>query len=93
MATEKEIIEDIVRVATELGVQSLSRSRYLQFARFSGNQIYDGGRTWSDLCAQAGLSTGANNEPVSDEVYFQRLSDAMTKLGASQKHRSESYMA
>lgn len=81
MATEKEIVEDIVRVAAELGVQSLSRSRYLQFASFSGNQIYDGGRTWSDLCAQAGLSTGANNEPVSDEVYFQRLSDAMTKLG------------
>ncbi len=81
MATEKEIIEDIVRVATELGVQSLSRSRYLQFARFSHYQIYDGGRTWSDLCTQAGLSTGANNEPVSDEVYFQRLADAATKLG------------
>jgi len=81
MATEKEIVEDIVRVATELGVQSLSRSCYLQLARFSSNQIYDGGRTWSDLCAQAGLSTGANNEPVSDEVYFQRLSDAMNKLG------------
>lgn len=81
MATEKEIIDDIVRVADELGVTALSRSRYLQFARFSSNQIYDGGRTWSDLCAQAGLSTGANNEPVSDEVYFQRLAEATSKLG------------
>jgi hypothetical protein len=81
MATEQEIVEDILRVAAELDVKSLSRSRYLQFARFSGNQIYDGGRTWSDLCAKAGLSTGANNEPVSDEVYFQRLAEAMNKLG------------
>jgi hypothetical protein len=81
MATEQEIVEDIARVAAELGVKSLSRSRYLQFARFSGNQIYDGGRTWSELCSQADLSTGANNDPVSDEVYFQRLADAMRKLG------------
>lgn len=81
MATEQEIVEDIVRVAKELGVKSLSRSRYLQFARFSEYQIYDDGRTWSKLCALAKLSTAANNEPVTDEVYFQRLFDAVKKLG------------
>ncbi len=70
MATEKEILEDMARVARELGVTSLSRSRYLQFARYSGNQIYDEGRTWSELCAAAGLTTAANNYPVSDDEYF-----------------------
>ena len=81
MATEKEIIEDITRVAKELIVTSLSRSRYLQFARYSGNQIYDEGRTWSEFCAAAGLSTGANNYPVIDEEYFTRLAEAIKKLG------------
>ena len=75
MATKNEIIEDIARVANELGVTSLSRSRYHQFARYSGNQIYDGGRTWSELCSAAKLSTGANNEPVSDEEYFKGTSN------------------
>jgi hypothetical protein len=81
VATKDKIIEDIARVANELGVTSLSRSRYLQFARYSGNQIYDEGRTWSELCSAAKLSTGANNEPVSDEEYFKRLTEAVEKLG------------
>ena len=81
MATEEEIIEDIARVAKELGVSTLSRSRYLQFARYSSNQIYDGGRTWSGLCGIAALSTAANNNPVSDEEYFKRLTEAVEKLG------------
>lgn len=81
MATEKEIIDDITRVAKEFGVTTLSRSRYLQLARYSANQIYDEGRTWSELCAAAGLSTAANNDPVSDEEYFRRLVEAVEKIG------------
>jgi hypothetical protein len=81
MATEKEVVEDIVRVAKELGVTSLSRSQYLQFAQFSEYQIYDGGRKWSELCRAANIMTGANNEPVTDNEYFRRLATAVEKLG------------
>jgi hypothetical protein len=77
MATEKEVVEDIVRVAKELGVTSLSRSQYLQFAQFSEYQIYDGGRKWSELCRAANIMTGANNEPVTDNEYFRRLATAV----------------
>ena len=81
MATEKEVVEDIARVAKELGVTSLSRSQYLQRAKHSEYQIYDGGRKWSELCKAANVTTGANNEPVTDVEYFQRLAEAVEKLG------------
>ena len=81
MASREEVVEDIRRVAKKLGADSLSRSKYQEHAKFSSNQLYDDGRTWSELCELAGISTGANNEPVSDEVYFTRLVTAVNELG------------
>ncbi|MCI0453557.1 MAG: hypothetical protein L0Y68_01005 [Candidatus Dadabacteria bacterium] len=81
----KEIIDDIVRVARDLGLvpgmQGLSRSEYLSNGgRFSLYEIYDGGMTWSDYCVKAGFKP-KTKEFVPDEVYFERLKRAVHELG------------
>jgi hypothetical protein len=86
MAEIEEVVEDVRRVAKKLGTDSLSRSKYLEHAQFSSNQLYDDGRTWSELCELAGISTGANNEPVPDQVYFERLVAAVKELGRYPKN-------
>lgn len=80
MATDEEIIQDIVRVSAELGIAQLSRSEYLRRGKFSYYHLYDGGRTWEELCQAAGIDT-KRIEHVSDETYFKRLVDAVTSLG------------
>lgn len=75
-----DIVEDIKRVASKLARRELSRSEYIQDGRFSEYQIYDGGRTWEELCTAAGVQT-KKKEPVSDNVYFERLRRAVKSLG------------
>jgi len=76
----KAIIDDVKSVADKLSTDILSRSEYFQHGQFSSYQIYDGGRTWEDICIAAGLKT-KKIEPVSDEEYFSRLKKAYEKLG------------
>lgn len=57
MASREEVVEDICRVAKKLDADSLSRSKFQEYAQFSSNQLYDDGRTWSELCELAGIST------------------------------------
>ena len=77
-----DIVADIKRVASELGRLELSRSQYLQHGRFSHYQIYEGGRSWKELCAAAGIRTrSSRTEYVPDEVYFTRLKQAVESLG------------
>lgn len=75
-----EIAEDIKRVAKQLNSEEISRSEYLAHGKFTVYQIYDGGRIWEDLCNQAGVST-KKKEPIPDDVYFQRLLNAVTTNG------------
>jgi len=78
--TEQAIIEDIKRVAQHLGTKCLGRSEYLQHGKFTAYQIYDGGKNWNTLCKKAIIQTKTKKE-VTDEIYFQRLSEAVKTLG------------
>ena len=80
IVTDSDILEDIKLVASRLKCSSLSRSEYLQHGRFNMYQLYDGGRTWGKLCAAAGVKS-KTNEPVPDDVYFERLKEAIMSLG------------
>lgn len=85
MKREKEIVDDVIRVGRNLGLtsgkDSLSRSEYLNNgARFSHYDIYDNGLSWEYYCEKAGFKT-KTNEPVTDEVYFERLKKAVETLG------------
>lgn len=77
---KKEVIEDIRRVAKQLGKSELSRSDYLGHGKYSMYHLYDGGTSWDGYCKLAGLETKAKDQ-VSDEEYFQRLKDAVKQLG------------
>lgn len=79
-----KIIEDIRRVANELGQRLLSRAEYVQKGKFTLYQIYDGGATWEQYCLAAGVTT-RKKEPVPDEVYFTRLRNAHEALGRPPK--------
>lgn len=74
------LVEDIKRVANLLGTKILSRSKYLSLGKYSMYQIYDGGRTWEELCQKAGITT-KKKESVPDEVYFERLQQAVSEMG------------
>lgn len=80
-----EIVADIRQVALELSCTRLSRSEYLRHGHFSYYQIYDGGRTWEELCVASGVST-KKKEPVPDDVYFLRLQGAIESLGRYPKN-------
>ncbi len=75
-----EIVDDILRVAQQLGLTAISRSEYFQYGKFSMYQIYDGGVSWEDYCEAAGLKT-RKVIPVDDEVYFANLVRAVEVLG------------
>ena len=77
---EEQIIQDIRQVAGQLGVESLSCGQYVQSGRFTYYQVWDEGRTWTELCRAAGVKT-KEKEPVPDEVYFHNLSRAVQELG------------
>jgi len=82
---EKEILDDILKVARNLGLVQgkarFSRSQYLNNgARFSHYDLYDNGLTWEYYCDRAGFKT-MTKEPVPDEVYFGRLREAIDTLG------------
>lgn len=78
--TDEVLAVDIGAVAKRLGRNTLSRAEYLQHGKFSGYQIYDGGRTWEGLCKLAGIAS-KRIEAVSDDVYFERLASAARQLG------------
>lgn len=78
--TDEEIVEDIRRVAQRFGGTQIGRADYRQHGRYSEYQIYDGGRTWTQMCKLAGLETKAQG-PVADDVYFENLSHAYAALG------------
>lgn len=84
LVNELDIIQDIVRVAARLGIQMgepLSRSEYYNNgAKFSHYGIYDSGKSWSYYCQKAGFKDKAKS-PISDDVYFERLVNAVNKLG------------
>jgi len=82
--TDADVAADVKRVAGRLGQKALSRSEYLQHGRFSAYQIYDSGRTWGLLCRLAGVAA-KTVEPVSDDVYFERLATAVEQLGRTPK--------
>ncbi|HEY4579767.1 MAG TPA: hypothetical protein VIG89_01910 [Candidatus Acidoferrales bacterium] len=78
-----DIVQDIKAVAQKLGRKQgdkLAQSEYLQNGQFSAYWIYDGGQTWENYCRAAGFVT-RKKDPVSDEVYFSRLVDAVKTLG------------
>jgi len=77
---KQEVVEDIQRVAKQLGKSELSRSEYLGHGKYSCYSIYDGGANWDGYCRLAGLKT-KDIEQVSDEVYFQRIVKAVKTLG------------
>ncbi len=77
---ERDLIADVKTVASKLGTNMLSRSEYFQHGQYTAYQVYDGGRTWEDVCRAAGLET-KKKEPVSDEEYFSRLKQAFKILG------------
>ena len=77
---EPHLISDVKAVASKLGTSILSRSEYFQHGQYTAYQVYDGGRTWEDVCRAAGLET-KKKEPVSDEEYFSRLKQAYGTLG------------
>ncbi|OIP27140.1 MAG: hypothetical protein COW22_04345 [Chloroflexi bacterium CG15_BIG_FIL_POST_REV_8_21_14_020_46_15] len=81
---EKGIIDDIIRVAESLGLkrgERFSRNEYLiHGAKFSENNIYDGGTDWTYYCKKAGFLTKAKEE-VPDAVYYDRLKKAYELLG------------
>jgi hypothetical protein len=80
-----EIVSDIKRVVIKLGCHELSRREYIRHSgRFSVYQIYDDGRTWEEYCTAAGVNT-KRTEPVPDEVYFERLKEAVKLLGRHPK--------
>jgi hypothetical protein len=77
---EPDLISDVKAVASKLGTSILSRSEYFQHGQYTTYHVYDGGRTWEDVCRAAGLET-KKKEPVSDEEYFSRLKQAYGILG------------
>ncbi len=78
--TDEVLAADVGAVAKRLGRDTLSRAEYLQHGRFSGYQLYDGGRTWEGLCKLAGIAS-KRIEAVPDDVYFERLASAARQLG------------
>jgi len=82
--SKNDIVTDMRRVASLLGIRAgeeFARSEYLgNGAQYSYYQIYDGGQTWHELCQEAGFSTKVKDF-VPDEVYFERLSNAVKSLG------------
>ena len=76
---EKEIIDDIIEVAKSLGLKSggeFGRDEYLiHGAKFSKDDIYDGGTDWTYYCKKAGFKT-KEKTPIPDEVYYERLRKA-----------------
>ena len=83
---ESDLIADVKKVASKLGAKMLSRSEYFQHGQYTPYQVYDGGRTWEDVCYAAGLET-KKKEPVSDEEYLSRLKRAFEILGRYPKTR------
>ena len=77
---QQNLIADVKTVASKLGTNMLSRSEYFQHGKYNAYQVYDGGRTWEDVCRAAGLET-KKKEPVSDEEYLSRLKQAFEILG------------
>jgi len=78
--SDKQIADDIRRIADQLGTNRLSYSEYLQHGSFTVYQIYDGGRTWESLCQLVGIET-KKIETIPDEIYFARLRVAVAQLG------------
>ena len=89
---EQEIVEDIRRVAINLGKKpgdQFGKSEYLNNgARFSVYDIHDGGLSWEHHCPKAGFKTKATEE-VPDEIYFDRLLKAQSALGGRFPKTSE----
>ena len=85
---KQEIVADIRKVAERLGLkpgERFSRSEYLSNeARFSHDNLYDGGMNFTIYCEEAGYKP-KTKEPVSDEAYFERYQKAVSVLGRPPK--------
>lgn len=74
-----ELITDVQSVAAKLRTTMLSRSEYFQHGNYTAYQVYDGGRTWEEICLAAGLKT-KKIKHIPDEEYFKRLASAYILL-------------
>ena len=64
-------VSDIQRIADANGQRVLSLSSYLALGgKYSKNQLFADGDSWSSLCADAGVTPDLRNMPLSRDTYF-----------------------
>lgn len=78
--TNDEYIQDIKRVAKQLGKSSVTQAEYDDFGKYSASAIGDRFGTWLKALAIAGLQK-TRNIGITNEEYFQNLESVWRNLG------------
>ncbi len=72
---DQEFLDDLKRVATELGTNTVSMSQYDERGRFAASSLWRRFGSWPQTLERAGLVSVVRNVKFTDEQLFGNLVD------------------
>lgn len=89
--TAEEILDDMRRVASDRGAETVTRLEYDQYGQFGATTVIRNFGTWNAAVQAAGLSR-ATRQDISNDELFQNLASVWTNLGKQpfSRHMSDS---
>jgi hypothetical protein len=83
---DQEFLDDLKRVADELGANTVSMSQYNERGRFAASSLWRRFGSWPQALERAGLTSAARNVKYTDEQLFSNLVDVWSHLGRQPRY-------
>jgi len=83
---DQEFLDDLKRVANELGANTVTTSQYNERGRFFDSSLRRRFGSWPCALERAGLVSLARNIKYTDEQLFSNLADVWSRIGRQPRH-------
>lgn len=83
---DQELLDDLKRVASEIGANTVTTSQYNERGRFFDSTLRRRFGSWRHALERTGLVSAARNVKYTDEQLFSNLVDVWSRLGRQPRH-------
>jgi hypothetical protein len=84
---QEELLIDLKRVASELGMQTVTREQYRQYGNFSGDTVVRKYNSWAAALRVANLQSTGWKPPATEEDLFDNMASVWEHVGRQPKQK------
>lgn len=84
---QEELLVDLKRVASELGMQTVTREQYRQYAKFSSETVVRKFTSWAAALRAANLQSTGWKPPATEEDLFDNMASVWEHVGRQPKQK------